>query len=134
MVDTPDKEMMSHGLRPKLALAGRRFSLQGESAAGADAKVIVEMRIQSDEVAQFIGGHAVVLEGVVDNIDAQTRLFIDKALMSSAGIVNLIEIAVFDCYVFAVLPDLNTVSEADPLPTKRKSQFLMETLLTLDWP
>ena len=73
------------------------------------------MRILCYKVAKLVSGHAVVLENVVDNVDAQARLFVPKALVRGAGIVDLIKIAVFDGHVFAVFPNFDTVAETDSL-------------------
>ena len=115
MINAPDEQMMPHRLRPKLGFARRRFALEREAASGTNAEVVVEMRILRHKVTKFVGGHAVVLENVVDNVDAQARLFIFEALVRGAGIVDLIEIAVFDRHVLTVFPNLDTVSETDVL-------------------
>lgn len=73
------------------------------------------MRILCHKVAKLVSGHAVVLENVVDNVDAQARLFIFEALVRGAGIVDLVEIAVFHRHVFTVFPNFDTVAETNAL-------------------
>lgn len=73
------------------------------------------MRILCYKVAKLIGGHAVVLEDVIDNVDAQARFLVLEALVRGAGIVDLVEIAIFNRDVLAVFPNFDTVAETDPL-------------------
>jgi hypothetical protein len=74
--------MMSHGLRPQLALSRRCFTLKREASAGTDTDVAVKVCVKCYKVTKLISRHAVVLEDVVYYIDSYAGLFVLESLMS----------------------------------------------------
>ena len=115
----PHEYMVPHGLGIDFGIAGSGVPEAGEAAACADTDVVVERGINGHPVAAFVGAHTVVYEQVIPHHQILRRETLCAALMGDTGVVDVVEIAVLDQDVFAVIPEFDGVAETDlqlPVP------------------
>ena len=113
-VNPPEEDVVTHWLRPDFGATGQNAVRGGKADARTDADIVHKFRADGNFITVFKRRHTVVFKAASPDIQVDRGgCFFTRSLVGDAGIVHILEAAIFDKHILRGNPEFDRIAEAD---------------------